>query len=70
MSPKKVWWDFSGGPVVKILSFQFKGIRFDPWLGNYGQNKEEKKNPRGYVDILNLGTYECDLVFCLFLIER
>ena len=47
MSPKKVCWDFSGGPVVKILSFQFKGIRFDPWLGNYGQNKEEKKTQEG-----------------------
>ena len=27
-------WAFSGGPVVRILSFLCRGCRFDPWLGN------------------------------------
>ena len=26
--------DFPGGPVVKILCFQHRGHRFNPWLGN------------------------------------
>ena len=26
--------DFPGGPVVKTLSFQCRGHRFDPWSGN------------------------------------
>ena len=27
-------WDFLGGPVAKILHFQCRGPRFDPWSGN------------------------------------
>ena len=26
--------DFPGDPVIKILCFQGKGHRFDPWLGS------------------------------------
>ena len=26
--------DFPGSPVVKTLRSQFRGHRFDPWLGN------------------------------------
>ena len=26
--------DFPGGPVVKTLRFQYRGHKFDPWLGN------------------------------------
>ena len=26
--------DFTGGPVVKTLSFQRRGHNFNPWLGN------------------------------------
>ena len=39
--------DFPGGPVVKTLSFQCKGCRFNPWSGNYDpmcwQNNNNKK---------------------------
>ena len=27
-------WDFPGGPVVKIMHFQCRGHRFNPWSGN------------------------------------
>ena len=27
-------WDFPGGPVAKILGFQHRGPKFDPWSGN------------------------------------
>ena len=27
-------WDFPGGPVAKTPSFQWKGCRFDLWLGS------------------------------------
>ena len=27
--------DFPGGPVVKTPFFQFRGLGFDPWLGNW-----------------------------------
>ena len=27
-------WDFPGGPVAEILSYQSRDLRFDPWLGN------------------------------------
>ena len=27
-------WDLPGSPVVKTLSFQYKGRGFNPWLGN------------------------------------
>ena len=38
---------FSGSPVVKTLSFQYRGCRFYPWLGDrepclFGQNKQTK----------------------------
>ena len=26
--------DFPGGPVVKTLCFQCRGLKFNPWLGN------------------------------------
>ena len=28
------YWDFSGGPEVKTLSFQCSGFGFEPWFGN------------------------------------
>ena len=28
------YWNFPGSPVVKTLSFHFRGHGFDPWLGN------------------------------------
>ena len=31
---KLIFRDFAGDPVVKTLSFQCKGLGFDPWLGN------------------------------------
>ena len=31
--------DFPGSPVVKALSFQRRGHRFDPWSGKYSINK-------------------------------
>lgn len=31
---KKLYRDFSGGPVVKTLCFQFRVYRFYPWSGN------------------------------------
>ena len=31
---KQSLWDFPGGPVVKTPSFQCRGHRFDPRLGN------------------------------------
>ena len=31
---KKNIWDFPAGPVVKTLSSQWRGPRFDPWSGN------------------------------------
>ena len=30
----KIKWDFPGGSVVKILSFNCRGHGFDPWSGN------------------------------------
>ena len=30
----KYLWDFTGGPVAKILSSQCRGPGFDPWSGN------------------------------------
>ena len=33
-SKKKGGWDFPGNPMVKTLSFQCRGCRFDPWWGN------------------------------------
>ena len=34
LKKKKNVWDVPGGPVVKTLSFQFRGHGFDPWWGN------------------------------------
>ena len=31
---KKKSWGFLGGPVVKTSHFQYKGNKFDYWLGN------------------------------------
>ena len=31
---EKSCWAFSGGPEVKMLSFQCRECGFDPWLGN------------------------------------
>ena len=28
-------WDFAGGPVAKILCFQLRGPKSDPWAGNW-----------------------------------
>ena len=44
---KKKPWDFLSGPVVKILHFQYKGYKFNYWLGNkfpYA-SKSNKKSP-------------------------
>ena len=32
---KSLVWDFPGGPVAKILCYQWRGPGFDPWSGNY-----------------------------------
>ena len=33
MLKRKNYWYFPGGPEVKTLRFQWRGHRFDPWLG-------------------------------------
>ena len=30
----KGFWEFPGGPMVRILCFHGQGYRFNPWLGN------------------------------------
>ena len=50
----KAFWDFPGGPVVKILCSQCRGLGLDSWLGNqiphaatkiwHSQKRKERKN--------------------------
>ena len=45
-------WDLPGSPVVKTLSFQYKGRGFNPWLGNkdptccIAKKKKKKKEKK------------------------
>ena len=69
LKPRRIW-DFPGGPVVEPLSFQSKGVGFDPWLGNEDPSccavqprnyiflKKEEREPEvvlGSVDELGFG---------------
>ena len=46
ISCDKPQWDFPGGPVVSTLRFQFRGLEFHSWVGQfhmtYGVTKKKK----------------------------
>ena len=53
--------DFPGSPVVKALSFQCRGHRFDPWSGKYsihnilhGMQHDQKKREMRCNETVNM----------------
>ena len=56
VSDKKADVDFPGGPVVRTLYFQCRGLRFNPWSGSYDPKCHVAwpKKPKGKADASGL----------------